>query len=380
VLLGINLLVKGSAAQDLPAIALLFAVGWLAERRQPIDAGYFLIGSAGFVEAFYWIHPVSFDAWAFANLILAGWGPTSTNVPGFFGSPALLWLLVPVAGSVIYLFSLREHSDWRGICRERTVEAYATVVFVGNAAAIAFNFYSPERRFLILTPAVIVLAVAAGFEMENAARRAIGIAAAAATSLLVVRAAWTGAFFYFLLFRASTLQFPPHFFRLVLLAALALAVPLRKLRLTAGLAWCACAAALLFELALGATWILRPTYREREAFTAIASLPYNGPLLTTSHGEYVALAFPGCLRLESDRYPVYFLDTRYAFYLRADFWRPPRFAPPLLVYHSVEWRGALPGSQLIRSFNVVTGDPPRARLWLWQGPGRKAGRERCCNP
>jgi hypothetical protein len=391
VLFGVNLLVKGSAAQDLPALALLFCAGWLAGRRRFIDVGYFIIGSAGFVASYYLIHPVPFDAWAFANLILAGWSVTTSKVPALLASPAFLWLFFPIAGSLIYVFSLRLPEGlwgWRRIGQEHTVEAYAAAVFVGNAAAIAFNGYSPERRFLILTPAAIVLATAAYFEIRSSetrrsATRQLGLLSAAAISLLLVRECWTIAFFYFLFFRNSTLQFPPQFFRLVVLAALALTVLLRKVRLSPRLASCGWAAALLFELALGASWVGRPTYQEREAFTEIASLPFNGPLLAMSHGEYVALAFPGCLRLESDRYPVYFHDSRYAFYLRDDSWRDPGFTAPLLAYREIERRGARPGSPLVKSFDLVAGiagGPPRVRLWLWRGPSLSTPKDRCCDP
>ena len=233
-----------------------------------------------------------------------------------------------------------------------------------------------------------MLATAACFELKQPqpkdVARTLGLLAGGAISLLAICAAWTAAFFYFALFHNSTLQSPPQIFRISALAALALAVMLRKVRLPPALASAGLAAALLFELALGASWFGRPTYEERASFTEIASLPANGSLLAPSYGAYVALAFPGCVRLESDKFPVYFHDPRYAYYLRDDRWRDAGFdAPPMVTYREIERRGARPGSPLVKSLVAVAGvagNAPRVRLWLWKGPGRITKTEHCCDP
>ncbi len=387
VVFGISFLVKASAAQDLPALALIFLIGWFAKRRQWIDTLYFVIAAGTVIESFFVIRHVSFDKWSYAFLQLAGWGVVSPRWFTLFGNSAMLLLLFPAVGSIFYFLTLRlpeGPGGWRAFCEKRTMEAYAAAVVVGNVAAIAMNSYVPERRFLILAPAAIVLATAACFELADRGEKPrLGFCAAGAIALLLCCAGWSGVSLYFVLFERSVLNFFPMFGRIVLLAALASAVLLRKIRPSRRAASIALAAAIVWELVLGASWVGRATYFGRAAFTEIASMPADGVMLSASHQDYVNLAFPGCLHLEPSRYPVYFHTSLFTYYASGDIWKPHSFdVPPLVTYHQVMRASSPPGGRLVKSLVIVPGigdQRPRARIWVWKIDRVTSQPQYCCS-
>jgi len=115
----------------------------------------------------------------------------------------------------------------------------------------------------------------------------LGVVAAALGSLLLIRGAWGGAETAAELVLRSVLSGQQHVFMMGMLAVLAAASLLRKLRLTPKLASAGLVAALGFELLIAATWFGRPTYFHKASFAAIAALPANGIMLAPLNGSYL---------------------------------------------------------------------------------------------
>jgi len=388
-LFGASFLLKHVAAQDVPALLLIFVAGWAAGRRRATDAVWFIGGPLTILLGYFLIRGISIVEWARTIKAMTAWGATVHGVPAFFANTALLWMFFPAIGSLVYLFSLRFPeglSGWRAFCRERQLEAYAAAIVIGNAAGIMVNTYQPERRFLMLTPAAIVLATAAWKELRgSAARRPIlGVVSAFCVGFLVLRVTVSGFGEYLEIFRRSLFNPPDHLFPMQLLAAAAMALVFRKIRLTPMLASTALSAALAVELALCATWLPRPTYEVKSSFAEIASLPYNGPLLTNTDSLSVALGFAGCLRVFGPGIHDGRVDNRFLYHLRVERAKRRSFdsADP------VEYRAVLPpfpfipwGSRLVKSFVAapgVGGRPPRERHWLWINPFVARGPGKCC--
>jgi hypothetical protein len=252
------------------------------------------------------------------------------------------------------------------------------------------NIYQPERRFLALAPAAIILATAAWKELSDplAPRRRLGVLSAFCVAFLVLRVAPTGIGQYLEIFHRSLFNPPDHLFRMQVPAALALAWVFRKTSLTPRLASTALGAALAAELILAATWIPRPTYVLKSSFAEIASLPYNGSLLTNTSASSIALGYQGCVRVFGPGIADGHVDPHFLYHLRIERTHARSFDSAF----PVEYRVVIPvfpflppGSRLVKSLDAapgIGGRPARLRHWLWMAPAsaHMVSGQRCCSP
>jgi hypothetical protein len=234
------------------------------------------------------------------------------------------------------------------------------------------------------------LATAAWKELSDplAPRRRLGIVTAFCVGFLVLRVAPSAIGLYLEIFQRSLSTPPDDLFRMQVPAALALAWVFRKTRLTPRLASTALGAALAAELILAATWIPRPTYVLKSSFTEIASLAYNGSLLTNTSSCSIALGYQGCVRVFGPGIHDGHVDPRFLYHLRIERTQARSFDSAF----PVEYREVItvfpflpPGSRLVKSLDAapgIGGRPARLRHWLWISPasGHMVSGPRCCSP